>query len=66
MKQSSLIRQIFEIGIRLIAGRSAENIFDFSRGNPNLPPSPLIRSERLAFFDTKRDELPVHQTVSIF
>ncbi len=38
MAKSSLIRQMFEKGARLKAEIGAENVFDFSLGNPNLPP----------------------------
>ena len=38
MKHSSLIRKMFETGLRLKAEHGAENVFDFSLGNPNLPP----------------------------
>jgi aspartate aminotransferase len=36
--QSSWIRKMFEEGGRLKAEHGAENVFDFSLGNPNLPP----------------------------
>jgi len=48
MEQSSLIRKMFETGIRLKARHGAENVFDFSLGNPNLPPPPQ-------FSETLRD-----------
>ncbi|MBW2428437.1 MAG: pyridoxal phosphate-dependent aminotransferase [Deltaproteobacteria bacterium] len=35
---SSFIRKMFEEGARLKAQFGAENVFDFSLGNPNLPP----------------------------
>jgi aspartate aminotransferase len=38
MTQSSWIRKMFEEGARLKAEHGAENVFDFSLGNPNLPP----------------------------
>ncbi len=38
MTQSSWIRKMFEEGTRLKAEHGAENVFDFSLGNPNLPP----------------------------
>jgi aspartate aminotransferase len=38
MTQSSWIRKMFEEGARLKAQHGAENVFDFSLGNPNLPP----------------------------
>lgn len=36
--RSSLIRQMFEAGIRLKKQYGAENVYDFSLGNPDLPP----------------------------
>jgi aspartate aminotransferase len=38
ISQSSWIRKMFEEGARLKAQHGAENVFDFSLGNPNLPP----------------------------
>jgi aspartate aminotransferase len=38
MHGSSWIRKMFEEGARLKAKHSAGNVFDFSIGNPNLPP----------------------------
>jgi aspartate aminotransferase len=38
MTQSSWIRQMFEAGARLKAEHGLERVFDFSLGNPNLPP----------------------------
>ena len=36
--KSSFIRKMFEEGARLKAEHGQENVFDFSLGNPNLPP----------------------------
>ncbi|WP_419660022.1 AspC: aspartate aminotransferase [Desulfosarcina variabilis str. Montpellier] len=38
MDQSSWIRKMFEEGARLKAEHGADKVFDFSLGNPNLPP----------------------------
>ncbi len=38
MEKSSWIRKMFEEGARLKAQHGAQNVFDFSLGNPNLPP----------------------------
>jgi aspartate aminotransferase len=38
MEQSSWIRKMFEEGARLKAQVGAESVYDFSIGNPNLPP----------------------------
>ncbi|MDA3972056.1 MAG: pyridoxal phosphate-dependent aminotransferase [Desulfobulbaceae bacterium] len=39
-KRSSWIRKMFEEGAKLKAEFGAENVFDFSLGNPDLPPPP--------------------------
>ena len=38
MEKSSWIRKMFEEGAKLKAEHGAENVFDFSLGNPNVPP----------------------------
>ena len=38
MEKGSWIRQMFEAGARLKAEQGAENVFDFSLGNPILEP----------------------------
>ncbi len=38
MEKSSWIRKMFEEGARLKAQHGADKVFDFSLGNPNLPP----------------------------
>ena len=38
MKSSSWVREMFERGLRLKAERGADNVFDFSLGNPNASP----------------------------
>jgi len=38
MEQSSWIRKMFEEGTRLKAQFGSESVYDFSIGNPNLPP----------------------------
>ena len=43
---ASWIRRMFEAGIRMKAERGEENVFDFSLGNPDLPP-PQAFVERL-------------------
>ena len=40
MKSSSWVRAMFEVGIRLKSEHGAENVFDFSLGNPDLDPPP--------------------------
>ena len=43
MEGASWIRRMFEKGLELKAQFGAENVFDFSLGNPDLPPPPKVR-----------------------
>lgn len=43
IERSSWIRKMFEDGARLKQEHGAENVFDFSLGNPNLDPSPGMK-----------------------
>ncbi|KPJ76853.1 MAG: aspartate aminotransferase [Deltaproteobacteria bacterium SG8_13] len=56
IEKSSWIRKMFTEGARLKAEHGAENVFDFSLGNPNLPP-PSQFSEALK--DTVNTSGPV-------
>ena len=42
MERSSWIRRMFEIGIQLRKERGAENVFDFSLGNPEVEPPQAV------------------------
>jgi len=42
MERSSWIRRMFEIGIQLRKERGAENVYDFSLGNPEVEPPPAV------------------------
>ena len=53
--KSSWIRKMFEDGIRLKQQFGAENVFDFSLGNPNVPPPPELKK---ALLDVARDDRP--------
>jgi len=55
LKKSSWIRKMFEEGARLKALHGAENVFDFSLGNPNLEPPEEFRKVLL---DTVRSTSP--------
>jgi len=47
MERSSWIRRMFEIGIRLRQERGAENVFDYTLGNPEVePPAAVIDALR--------------------
>ena len=43
MERSSWIRRMFEIGIQLKQERGAENVFDFTLGNPDVEPPPAVQ-----------------------
>ena len=45
LSKSSWIRKMFEEGARLKAMHGAENVYDFSLGNPNLPPPQKFEKE---------------------
>lgn len=51
MAGASMIRKMFEKGIELRKIHGAENVFDFSLGNPDLPPPAQIRDEMIALAD---------------
>jgi aspartate aminotransferase len=42
LERASWIRRMFEIGIQLRRERGAENVFDFSLGNPEVEPPPAV------------------------
>jgi aspartate aminotransferase len=43
ISQSSFIRRMFEEGVRLKQLYGAENVYDFSLGNPNVDPPPALK-----------------------
>ena len=45
MEKSSWIRKMFEEGARLKKIHGADKVFDFSLGNPNLPPPDIVREK---------------------
>ncbi|MGV8074181.1 MAG: pyridoxal phosphate-dependent aminotransferase [Syntrophobacteraceae bacterium] len=47
VRNSSWIRKMFEEGARLKEIHGAENVFDFSLGNPNAPPPDIVREKLL-------------------
>ncbi len=53
--KSSWIRKMFEDGIRLKQQFGPENVFDFSLGNPNVPPPPELKK---ALLEVAKDERP--------
>ncbi len=53
--QSSWIRKMFEEGARMKAEFGADKVFDFSLGNPDLPPPPLFSE---AILEVAKDKSP--------
>ena len=53
---SSAIRAMFEEGNRLAAKYGAENVFDFSLGNPNVPAPEAVKK---AMIESLSEEDPV-------
>ena len=54
MRRSSWIRRMFEIGIEMRRERGAENVFDFSLGNPDVePPAAAIETLRRVVADNR-------------
>lgn len=45
MERASWIRKMFEEGARLKSLHGAENVFDFSLGNPNVPAPPSVKEK---------------------
>lgn len=58
MEKSSWIRKMFEEGARLKAIHGADKVFDFSLGNPNLPPPEIVKEKLLEV--VSRDEPGKH------
>ena len=47
MEKSSWIRKMFEEGTRLKKIHGEDNVFDFSLGNPNVPPPEVVKNKLL-------------------
>ena len=47
-----MIRRMFEAGIELKKKYGAENVYDFSLGNPDLPPPPAVKEALRAIAET--------------
>ena len=56
---SSAIRAMFEEGNRLAGIYGAENVFDFSLGNPNVPAPPQVKEAILKELE-EADSLMLH------
>jgi aspartate aminotransferase len=53
LKSSSMIRAMFEEGNRLAKIHGAENVFDFSIGNPNVKPPERVKTAIKEILDTE-------------
>ena len=51
VKSASMIRKMFEEGIRMREKFGAENVFDFSLGNPDVPPPPVVKETVLGIIN---------------
>ncbi len=53
LTKSSWIRRMFEEGINLKKIHGAQNVFDFSLGNPNIEPPPQVKEQLQRIIDQK-------------
>ncbi len=58
MESSSWIRKMFEEGARLKQIHGADKVFDFSLGNPNVPPPEIVKQKLLELVE--KDEPGIH------
>jgi aspartate aminotransferase len=58
MESSSWIRKMFEEGARLKKVHGNENVFDFSLGNPNVPPPEIVKDKLVELI--RRDDPGMH------
>lgn len=63
VKGSSVIRAMFEEGKIMAAKYGAENVYDFSLGNPNTPPPAAVREAAVDIL-TEEAEMMVHGYMS--
>lgn len=54
MESASWIRKMFEQGAKLKAQHGADNVFDFSLGNPNLSPPAAFNEKLKALIETEK------------
>ncbi len=53
VEAASMIRKMFEEGIRMKEIHGADNVFDFSLGNPDVPPPEAVKKTILELIDDK-------------
>jgi len=51
VESASMIRKMFEEGIRMREKFGADNVFDFSLGNPDVPPPPVVKETVLGLIN---------------
>jgi len=55
----SVIRELFEYGKARKAAVGEENVYDFSLGNPSVPPPPAVKAELIRMLETE-SEIALH------
>ena len=63
VKNSSAIRAMFEEGKKLAEQYGAENVYDFSLGNPNVPAPPEVKEAIIQELE-KEDPVVLHGYMS--
>lgn len=58
-KKGSVIRELFEYGNRRKAEIGAENVYDFSLGNPSVPAPPIVNETLIRLLE-EEDSLSLH------
>ena len=53
VEAASMIRKMFEEGIRMKEKHGADNVFDFSLGNPDVPPPAVVKETLLELINSK-------------
>lgn len=53
LESASMIRKMFEEGIQMKEKYGAENVFDFSLGNPDVPPPAVVKETLLNLINSK-------------
>ena len=53
VEAASMIRKMFEEGMRMKEAYGADNVFDFSLGNPDVPPPPKVKETIIDLISSK-------------
>ena len=65
IERSSWIRRMFEEGAALIAQHGAENVFDFTLGNPSVEPPEAFHRELRRIADEPDTGMPLKKPTPI-